>query len=102
MGWAESAPGGSSMFYASGSLSAAGAEAGTTGLAGATGSIRWYAEPSSGRLSASPLFGQYAIARSACAPIGSKTRRRLETALPSSVRKIPNTVSSTSSGAISR
>src|SRR5262245_56578713 len=73
MGWAESLPGGSccARAYADGSLSAAGADAGTTGWAGGTGSIRWYGDPSSGRLSASPLFGQKAIARSACAVIVS-------------------------------
>src|SRR6478672_2636199 len=54
-----------------GSRRAPGAASGTTGFFGATGDIRWYDEPSSGRGSASPLFGQNAIARSAWAVIVS-------------------------------
>jgi len=48
-----------------GSRSAPGAEAGTTGLPGATGAIRRYRSPGRGRGSGSPLFGHIAIARSA-------------------------------------
>ena len=54
-----------------GSRSAPGAPSGTTGCFGATGWIRGYAAPAAGRASLSPLLGQNAIARSACAVIVS-------------------------------
>ena len=70
-----------------GSRSAAGADSGTTARAGAVGCTAAYPEPSGGRTSASPLFGQNAIARSACAVIVSDgfTPRFAEIAEPSAM-----------------
>ena len=55
------------------------------GRAGRPAPIGWYVDPSAGRGSASPLFGQNAIARSACAVIVSDgfTPRLAEMAEPS-------------------
>src|SRR6266404_3848027 len=65
------------------------ADDGTTGDCGSTGSMPTYAEPSGGRASCPPLFGQNAIARSACAVIVSEgfTPRLAETAEPSTTCK---------------
>ena len=70
-----------------GSRSAAGASSGTTGALGETGLICWYAAPSCGRGSASPLLGQNYIARSAWAVIVSDglTPRLAEIAEPSAM-----------------
>src|SRR5205807_1138375 len=67
------------------SRSAAGAPRGTAGLVGAIGSMRRYSSPCSGRWSGSPLFGQSAKARSACAVMVSDglTPRFAEIAEPS-------------------
>lgn len=68
-----------------GSRSAPNASFGTAGRIGSTASRRTYAAPCSGRGSRSPTFGQYDIARSACAVIVSDgfTPRFAETAAPS-------------------
>jgi hypothetical protein len=68
-----------------GSFSAPKALDGTAGRSGFTGVSRWYAVPGAGRGSASPLLGQYDIARSAWAVIVREglTPRLAEIAEPS-------------------